>query len=266
MSDYGKSMGVGTWTPMDYFTEPFLQVPINYYLFGMLTNIFSPYEFNPFNFNPIREVLNKLVNVEKIIDENTIKLFICATNLKTGKIRIFKGHEISVDVILASACLPKLFQAVEIEGEYYWDGGYLGNPAIFPLIYNTDSKDIIVLHVVPIARPTIPRTVLEIESRLREVSFNSSLMREMRAIAFVSKLIEENWLRPEYRNRLKHVNVHCLRADHALQNFPLASVYAPDWDFLLELRELGRCAAEKWLKENYDAIGEHSTVDFNEWL
>lgn len=266
MSDYSKLTGLSTQTPVDFFLGPFLKMPINFYYYSTLINMLSPYEFNPFNFHPIREVLTKLVDIEKIKKESDIKLFICATNVQTGKIGIFKENSLSIEAVLASACLPKLFQAVEVEGEYYWDGGYLGNPAIFPLIYNTVSSDIIILHVVPIARETVPTTVSEIDARLREISFNSSLMREMRAIAFVTKIIQQDWLKPEYAARLKKLNMHCLRADHALQQFPLASVLIPDWDFLLNLRDLGREAAEVWLKDNYSAIGERSTINFDEWL
>lgn len=266
MSDYGKLMGVATSSPMDYFLQPYLKMPVNFYFFNSIINLFSPYQFNPFNYHPIREVLNGILDIEKLKSQSEIKLFICATNVNTGKIRIFKKKDLSVDVVLASACLPKLFQAVEIDGEHYWDGGYLGNPAIFPLIYNSELCDIIILHVVPIVRKHVPDTVTEIDSRLREVSFNSSLMREMRAIAFVTKLIDEGWIKPEYQDRLKHMHMHCLRADHALQNFPLSSVFVPDWDFLLQLRDLGRQAAEVWLKENYDFIGKKTTINFEEWL
>jgi NTE family protein len=266
MSDYGQWMDLMTKTPMDYLLQPYLPVSLNFYFFSALMNAFSPYEFNPFNFHPIREVLKGIVDIDKIKKQSMIKLFICATNVKTGKIRIFKEAELSIDSILASACLPKLFQAVEVEGEYYWDGGYLGNPAIFPLIYNTDVKDIIVLHVVPIVRENVPKTNMEIDLRLREISFNSSLMREMRAIAFVTKLIDEKWMKPEYQDRLKRLNMHCLRADHALQSYPLESVFMPNREFLLHLRDLGRQAAEVWLKENYHAIGKKTSANFDEWL
>lgn len=266
MSECGKLSAVTLSSPMDYFLKPYLNVPLNFYFFSSMINLFSPYQFNPFNIHPIRQVLDKLIDFEKIKTQSDIKLFICATNVETGKIRIFKEKDLSADVILASACLPKLFQAVEVKGDYYWDGGYLGNPAIFPLIYNTEAKDILILHVVPIVRDHVPDNVTEIDARLREISFNSSLMREMRAIAFVTKLIDEGWMRPEYQDRLKHINMHCLRADAALQAFPLASVYLPDWNFLLELRDLGRQAAELWLKENYAFIGKQTTINFDEWL
>lgn len=265
-SSYSAALGVTTPSPLDLFLEPYTKVPSNFYFFSTIMNLFSPYQFNPMNFHPIREVLENIIDIEKIKKQSTIKLFICATNVKTGKIRIFTEPELSINAILASACLPKLFQAVEVEGEYYWDGGYLGNPAIFPLIYNTNSKDIIILHVVPIVRSVIPTNIMEIDTRLREVSFNSSLMREMRAIAFVTKLIDEGWIREEHHHRLKRMYIHCLRADQALAQLPLASVMVPDWQFLLQLRDLGRQAAEDWLQENYAAIGNKTTINFDEWL
>jgi len=266
MSECGERMGLTQQTPMDYLLEPLLKVPMSFYYFNAITNMLSPYQFNPFNYHPVREVLESILDIEKLKKESTVQLFICATNVKTGKIRIFNEEELSVNAILASACLPKLFQAVEVENEFYWDGGYLGNPAIFPLIYNTNVHDIIICHVVPIVRQHIPTSVIEIDTRLREVSFNSSLMREMRAIGFVTKMIDENWIKDEFKDNLKRLYIHCLRADHALLEFPAASVYVPDWNFLLELRDLGRLAAEQWLKENFDSIGKKTTIDFDEWL
>jgi len=185
---------------------------------------------------------------------------------QTGKIHIFDNKELSVNALLASACLPKLFQAIEIDGEYYWDGGYLGNPALFPLIYNTQCKDIIIFHTVPIVREKMPETVAEIDSRLREVSFNSSLMREMRAVAFVSGLIDKGWIKDEFADQIRKIFIHCIRADDSLKNCSLASVYSPEWDFLVSLRDLGRKEAEIWIETNYESIGKKNTIDFNEWL
>ena len=266
MSECGDRFGLTEQTPMDFLLQPFLKVPLSFYYFNAITNMLSPYQFNPFNYHPVKDVLEKMIDIERLKKESTVQLFICATNVKTGKIRIFNEEELSINAILASACLPKLFQAVEVDNEFYWDGGYLGNPAIFPLIYNTDARDIIICHVVPIVRQHIPTNVIEIDTRLREVSFNSSLMREMRAIGFVTKLIDENWIKDEYKAKLKRLFIHCLRADHDLLEFPAASVYVPDWKFLTELRDLGRKAAENWLAENYDSIGKKTTIDFDEWL
>ena len=266
MSDYGSLFNPSIPLPIDILLQPYLKAPLSFTIFSSMMNMVSPYQFNPFNFHPIREVLENIIDIEKIKKYCETKLFICATNVKTGKIRIFKEDELSIDAILASACLPKLFQAVEVEGEYYWDGGYLGNPAIFPLIYNTNILDIVILHVVPIVRNEVPTTVAEIDMRLREISFNSSLMREMRAIAFVTRLVDEGWVKKEYAENLKRLRVHCLRADQEMLQFSHASVLSPDWDFLLQLRDLGRNAGEKWLKENYDHIGNRGTIDFSEWL
>ncbi len=266
MSEYGKMMGITMKTPIDLLLQPYLHAPANFYLFHTITGLMSPYQFNPFNYHPIGSALNKLVDIERLKKKSTIKLFICATNVKTGKIRIFDEEHLSIEAVLASACLPQLFQAVEVDGEYYWDGGYLGNPAIFPLIYNTSSTDILILHTVPIHRDHIPDNLMDIATRLREISFNSSLMREMRAISFVTKMIDDGWLKDEYKGKLKKMHIHCLRADKALTEFPSATVYVPDWDFLLTLKELGRQAASDWIAENFKYIGKKTTIDFDEWL
>ncbi|STY29841.1 phospholipase, patatin family [Legionella wadsworthii] len=266
MSDYGKLYGITAKSPIDYFIEPFSKTPFNFYIFSSLISLFSPYQFNPFNLHPIRDVLEKIIDIEQIKNKSKIKLFICATNVQTGKIRIFDNNELSVNTLLASACLPKLFQSIEIDGEYYWDGGYLGNPAIFPLIYKTDCRDIMIFHTVPIVRKEIPTTSAEIDSRLREVSFNSSLMREMRAIAFVSNLISKGQLKKEYEKNYKKLFIHIIRADEDLREFPLSTVYSPDWDFLVTLRDLGRQEASLWIEKNYDHIGKKTTIEFGEWL
>lgn len=266
MSDYGKLYGITSKSPIDYLIEPFSKTPFNFSVFSSMINLYSPYQFNPLNFHPIREVLNKTIDIEQIKKKSSIKLFICATNVKTGKIHIFNNSELSVDALLASACLPKLFQAIEIDGEFYWDGGYLGNPAIFPLIYHTKTRDIVIFHTVPIVRAEIPTTVAEIDARLREVSFNSSLMREMRAIAFVSNLISRGWVKKEFSSKLKKLFIHCIRADESLCDFPLSTVYSPDWDFLMTLHNLGRQEASLWIDKNYDSIGKNTTINFDDWL
>ncbi|HHT0591936.1 TPA: patatin-like phospholipase family protein [Legionella anisa] len=266
MSNYGKSFGITAKTPIDYFMAPFSKTPFSFSFFSSIISLLSPYQFNPFNFHPIRDVLEKIIDIEQIKTKSDIKLFICATNVQTGKIRIFDNSELSVNTLLASACLPKLFQSIEIDGEFYWDGGYLGNPAIFPLIYQTSCRDILIFHTVPIVRNEIPITAAEIDSRLREVSFNSSLMREMRAIGFVSNLISKGQLKKEFEKNYKKLFMHCIRADEDLRDFPLSTVYSPDWEFLVTLRDLGRQEATHWIEKNYDHIGKKSTIDFAEWL
>jgi NTE family protein len=176
--------------------------------FDMMTRLLSPYQFNPFNLNPLRMVLEKSVDFDVIRAAHCpIKLFLCATNVRSGKVKIFDNSEVSIDAVMASACLPFLFQAVEIGGEAYWDGGYMGNPAIFPLIYNCDSRNVLVININPIRRDEIPRTATGILNRINEISFNSSLMREMRAIAFVTDLIDQD---KALSAKLKKIHIHSI--------------------------------------------------------
>ena len=233
----------------------------SYILFQTLTRTFSPYQFNPFNFNPLRDVLAKNVDIDAIHACDCVELFICATNVRTGQPRIFRNREVTLEAVLASACLPFLFQAVEIDGEHYWDGGYMGNPALYPLFRHTQSRDIVIAHINPIVRPQLPTTASEIQNRLNEITFNSSLLRELRAIAFVTKLIEQDWLKDEHRDKLKHILIHSIRADEALCDLTVASKFRTDWAFLCGLRDLGRAAAARWLERAYDHLGHHSTVD-----
>ncbi len=179
----------------------------------------------------------------------------------TGKGRVFTTREVSVDVVMASSCLPFLFQAVEVDGSYYWDGGYMGNPVLYPLFYDTDTRDVIVVHINPIERPGVPRLAHEIENRLNEITFNSSLIKELRAIAFVQKLVAEGWLKPDFRGKLKNVLMHSVRADKVLLDQSIASKFSLDWDFLQELYRRGRATGKEWLDANYRHIGRRSSVD-----
>jgi NTE family protein len=230
-------------------------------LFQPLSAAFSPAQLNPFAFNPLRELLAKSVELDTVRACTEVQLFICATNVRTGQPRIFRNPEVTLDVLMASACLPNLFPAVEVEGEHYWDGGYMGNPALYPLIYNTQSRDIVIVHINPIVRPQLPVSAPEIQNRLNEITFNSSLLRELRAIAFVTKMIEQGWLQEEYRARLKHVLIHSILADGTMSDLGAASKLRTDWGFLCDLRDRGRAAAEQWLAANFEHLGHHSTVD-----
>jgi NTE family protein len=224
--------------------------------------LFSPYDLNPLDYNPLKDALAETVDFEHLQRcQVTSRLFICATNVRSGKIRIFENPEITIEAVLASACLPQLFKAVEIEGEAYWDGGYMGNPAIFPLIYKGASRDVIIVHINPIRREDIPRSAAAVRDRENEISFNSSLMREMRAIAFVSKLMDEERLDAE---RYRRMLVHSIMDEKEMQKHDVESKYSADWDFLTGLRDAGRRAAEAWLEENYRHIGKRATAPIQE--
>lgn len=235
-----------------------------FFMFETMTRMFSPYQLNPLDFNPLRDVLSEVVDFEALRACDSTHLFISTTHVRTGKVRIFQNEEVTLDVAMASACLPFLFKAVEIEGEEYWDGGYMGNPALFPLFYNTDSRDVLIIHINPMIRNDMPRTAPEIMNRINEISFNSSLYKEMRAIAFVKKLIESDMLKEEYADNFKDVLVHSVSADEAMCNLSVSSKFSSDWDFLLMLRDRGRQTMAAWLEENYDHIGERDTVDLHQ--
>jgi NTE family protein len=229
-----------------------------YFLMDMATRLFSPYQLNPWNFNPLRDVLEEQVDFAALRQHSDIKLFLAATNVETCKVRIFQCRDITADAVLASACLPFMFQAVEIDGQYYWDGGYMGNPAIFPLIYDCAARDVVIVHLNPIVRPGCPRTAAEILNRLNEVSFNSSLMREMRAIAFVTGLIEQGKLPG---GEFKHMRIHSIRADEEMVHHGVSSKLNADWAFLTHLRDEGRAHAAGWLEQHFEQIGRASSVD-----
>lgn len=232
-----------------------------YLMTDLMLRILSPYQFNPMNVNPLRDVLKSHVDFNALRAHCPIKLYMCATNVETGKIRIFKDQDVTIDAVLASACLPFLFQAIEIDGQHYWDGGYVGNPAIYPLIYNCESADVVIVHINPIIRKGVPKTASEILNRLNEVSFNSSLMREMRAISFVTSLIESGKVSA---NDLKQTLVHSIRSDETMTELGVSSKLNADWEFLCFLRDRGREVATDWLRDNYDDIGIRSTVDIHQ--
>jgi NTE family protein len=223
-----------------------------------ITRMFSPYQLNPLDIHPLRDILNDLVDFEGLRRQAGIKLFVAATNVRTCKLKVFRTDEITVDSLLASACLPVLFRAVEINGESYWDGGYLANPAISPLIHECVSKDVIIVQINPMNRPEVPNTAREILNRLNEISFNSSLVREMNGIATVSRLLEQG---KAEGSGFAAVKFHMIHAEDALSGLDSSSKFNADWAFLTHLHRLGVETADRWLAEHFDAIGNESTLD-----
>jgi NTE family protein len=210
------------------------------------------------NYNPLRQVLEQSVDFETLRQKSALKLFLSATNVRTGKVKVFGNDELSADAVLASACLPFMFQAVNINGESYWDGGYMGNPAIFPLIYKCESRDIVVVHINPIERDETPTTARDILNRINEISFNSSLMREMRAIAFVTKMIDDGVIDD---GKMKRMLIHAVEGQDFMRDLGVSSKMNADWEFLTHLRDVGRERAERWLEDNFSSIGARTSVD-----
>jgi len=221
-----------------------------------LTFFASPYQMNPFNYNPVKDLLAEAINFERVRQQRAVKLFICATNVQTAKAKIFAGKDLGVEHLLASACLPLMMHAVEVDGEFYWDGSYAGNPAIFPLVYDCEARDIIMVHITPAERPGVPTTSPAIMNRTQEISFNTSLIREMRTIAFLNKLIDNDRV-----SGAKRMLMHLIEAEDLIRGFSWSSRLNGDWDFLMHLHAMGRERADKWLATNFDHLGKQSTVD-----
>jgi NTE family protein len=189
-----------------------------------------------------------------------MELFISATNVETGQLRVFSDGEIDLDTVMASACLPQLFRAVEIKGVPYWDGGYGGNPALYPFFKTAATEDVLLVQINPVVREGTPRSANEIQNRIDEITFNAGLLNEFRSIAFVKELIAAGRLpRGEYRD----IRMHRIDADEAFKDLSASSKVNAEWAFLTYLRDLGRIAASDWLEENYDAVGKRPTLDLS---
>ena len=237
------------------------------YLFPFLdafARVTSPYDTNPFGVDPLRDILAEQIDFDAVHACTETRLFICATEVTTGRARVFSGADVTLDAVRASATLPFIHQAVEIEGEPYWDGGYTGNPALWPLFYAEAPRDLIVVHVNPMRREGTPKTAADILDRVNEITFNASLLAELRAIAFVKRLIGEGLLVDREKARLRDILVHAVRADDALSAYPASTKYDTSWRFLSELRDRGRAAGQAFLTQHADKVGKASTVDLRE--
>ncbi|WP_441244925.1 patatin-like phospholipase family protein [Tardiphaga sp. 768_D3_N2_1] len=229
------------------------------YLFAdLMSRVLSPYDLNPFGYNPLREILAESIDFERLAGA-PIKLFVTATRVRTGRGRIFRNAEITADVLLASACLPTMFRAIEIEGEAYWDGGYAGNPTITPLVRETDAQDTIVVQINPTERLEEPRTAADILNRLNEISFNSPLAKELRMIALLRQVVDPGTGEGARWARMK---THRIKSD-MLATFAASSKLNAEWDFVSKLRDEGRRAAGDFLDAHGDDLGERSTADLD---
>ncbi|MBK8008997.1 MAG: patatin-like phospholipase family protein [Rhizobiales bacterium] len=226
------------------------------------TRFVSPYDFNPFNINPLRDVLEREVDFDALRKSRDIKIFLSATNVHTGKVRVFQGKEITVDVVMASACLPFLFKAVEIEGTPYWDGGYVGNPPLFPFFRSGEGGDILLVQTNPVMREQTPQSARDILNRMNEITFNASLASEFRAIGYVNRMIGSRLLRRlAGKTAPPEIRLHRIEAGEGLLDLNSSSKFNVDWSFFEHLRDIGRTAAEAFLKRNYRSIGRRSTLD-----
>ncbi|MFJ1267614.1 patatin-like phospholipase family protein [Legionella lytica] len=227
----------------------------------IFSRVFSPYDLNPLGINPLRDILTESIDFERL-PKSPIKLFITATNVSTGRGRVFRNNEVTAEVLLASACLPTIFKAVEINGEHYWDGGYSGNPTITPLIRECESQDTILVQINPVTRPDFPQSAREILNRLNEVSFNAVLLKELRMIALLRQLaIPADCEGGKWAG----MRIHRVSTD-IMVDLGYSSKLNAEWDFLVMLRNEGRRSADEFLKNHAVDIGKRSSYDLDELL
>jgi NTE family protein len=224
----------------------------------VISRFVSPYEFNPLNLNPLKDLVEGIVDFEAVRACESIRLFLSATNVRTGKVKIFRNKDITSDVVMASACLPLMFQAVEIDGVPYWDGGYSGNPALWPFFYETGTEDLLLIQINPIERPDTPKTARDILNRMNEITFNSSLIKELRAIEFVDRLVKHGTLPAD---RYRQIRVHVIDGGDFLNDLTASSKFNAEWDFLTNLRDAGRDAASRFVQKYREHIGVQATTD-----
>jgi NTE family protein len=230
--------------------------------FNAVSKYFSPYDVNPLNINPLKDLIEHFVDFEALRACRDLQIFISATNVQTGRVRIFSREKITADAVMASACLPLLFRAVEIDGAPYWDGGYLGNPVIFPFFRTTSTEDVLVVQINPLVRHETPTSSSEIMNRINEITFNSSLIDEYRAIDFVARLIDQGRLpRGTGPGEYRRINVHRIVLERFGTHFDSFSKLSTDYDFFEMLRLSGKRAARRFMDEHFADIGKRSTVD-----
>jgi len=224
----------------------------------LLSRVASPYQLNPLNMNPLRDLIAEIINFDRVRSCDRMGLFISATSVRSGKVKVFKRDELCAEAVMASACLPFLFQSVEIDGEAYWDGGYMGNPVLFPFFYHCTSQDVAIVQINPLGCQETPKTARDILNRVNEITFNGSLLRELRAIDFVAKMIDEQRLDTKHYKRMY---IHMIEGESSLGPFNASSKFNTEWEFLRKLFHIGRNAADHWLTKNYDTLGKSSSVN-----
>lgn len=230
-----------------------------YIAYDMASRVVSPSLLNPLDINPLEPIVRKHVDFGLLHSCTDLKLFVAATNVRTGKVKVFPHTKIDVPELLASACIPMMFNPVTIDGEAYWDGGFAGNPPLFPLFYETETPDTVIVQINPIERTKVPFTAREVVNRVNEITFNASLLKELRAVRFVKRLIEEGKLSSE---EYMHVRLHRIASD-ALSPLSASSKLNAEWDFLRYLFRLGYDTANHWLDTHFEFIGVCDTIDLD---
>ena len=253
MHELSKKISPFKMTEIDRLKKNYnLDKNIKVKMIGMMTGHLSPYQTNPTNANPFADFLKSFFDFPSVRHNISKKLFLAATHVKSGKIKIFSNKDFCSDVLVASACLPQLFQAVQVDGEYYWDGGYIANPSINPLITECETSDIILVQLTKSYCEKIPKTKAEIYERLSEITFNGCLVHEMRAIRLITQLIDSGIIK---EGTIKRVNMHIIKNEEIFKGLNSSSAGNTDWEFLMMLHDEGRKTADRWIKTRYDSVG-----------
>lgn len=257
VQDLGLPEWMGQGLPGAALLSQMVEMSPAYMMGEAMRLMVSPYAYGPMYQNPLERIVAQLEYGQVCAGEGP-QLFVGATNVHTGKIRVFKGDEITPEALLASACLPTMFQAIEIDGEHYWDGGYAGNPALYPLFAKDLPDDIVVININPLERPEVPKSPQDIHNRINEISFNSSLLRELRAINFVQRLLDQGAMA---EGAMKRVNVHMIADDDLMRELSVATKLVPTPALLQRLKNAGREAADRFLDQHKADLNQRSTTD-----
>ncbi len=246
-------------SPLDRLTGSYsLDASPSYLFFEGISRVLSPYQLNPLNVNPLRDILERQVDFDDVNRCKPITVHVTATNVRTGQARVFSRGGVTADAVMASACLPQLYPAVEIDGEAYWDGGFSANPALMPLVTSTTSPDIVIVQINPIVRHDTPRSAREIINRMNEISFNTSLIKELRAIALMQQMVAAKGVD---LGAAGQTHVHLIHTDAEVQDLAASSKLNAEWSYLRMLFARGRGWADAWLDAHFDSIGQGSTFD-----
>ena len=232
-----------------------------------LSRLFSPYQLNPFDINPLRKIITDHIDFKALRSRRAIKLFIGATRLRTGALKLFENPELSAEALLASACLPTVNHAIEIDGEPYWDGGYSGNPAIYPLLYRCRTPDILIVRLQPLQRKELPTSADAIRDRMTDFQFNATFLREMRNLILAKRAVEKQLLPVgTLPGKLKRLNFHLIEADDLIGKMRMDKALNATPEFLLKLKDEGRIRADSWLERNARLVGRRSSLNLDEFV
>ena len=249
-------------TPLDKLQGNWsLDYSPGFILSDIMSRFFSPTQMNPLRLNPLRDILVEHVDFENVCGCNEMKVFVAATNVETGQVKVFDRTHLCADMVMASACLPYMFEAVEIDGVPYWDGGFTGNPPLMPLYRESGCSDIAIVQINPIKKSGAPTAAREILNRMNEITFNTSLLKDLKALNFIKRLLAEGSLDDD---KYRDISLHLLECQDGLAPLGASSKLNSEWDFLVHLRDLGRNTSQSWLASNFDHIGKKSTLDLDE--